>query len=325
MASLSRLATALEDTALALPTGPVAVLRPQVETDLAAIADRDLTLQHTDAQSIDAFAAAGYRVVRDPPSAPTSLVVVPRSKALARGLIAQAARRSTLVIVDGQRTDGVDSLFKACRARLGDLPSVPKAKGRLFWFEGTTAFDDWAVPAPSIGPHGFYTTAGVFSDGEVDEGSRLLAQALPDKLPGRMADLGAGWGYLSDAVLSRRDVASLDLIETEALALDCARLNVTDARATFHWADALSFRPAQPLDGIVMNPPFHQGAKGTPALGQGFIAAAARLLSRQGHLWMVANRHLPYEAELRARFARVEELPGSGAFKLFHAARPHTP
>ena len=37
---------------------------------------------------------------------------------------------------------------------------------------------------------------------------------------------------------------------------------------------------------------------------------------------MVANRHLPYEAELKTRFAHVEEIGGDARFKLFHAARP---
>ena len=49
-----------------------------------------------------------------------------------------------------------------------------------------------------------------------------------------------------------------------------------------------------------------------------------RMLSGQGDLWMVANRHLPYEAELKKRFAQVAELGGDARFKLFHATRPLT-
>ncbi len=53
---------------------------------------------------------------------------------------------------------------------------------------------------------------------------------LPAQLPARMADLGAGWGYLSRAVLDRPGVTSLDVIEAEALALDCAKANLPDPR-----------------------------------------------------------------------------------------------
>jgi 16S rRNA (guanine1207-N2)-methyltransferase len=75
-------------------------------------------------------------------------------------------------------------------------------------------------------------------------------------------------------------------------------------------------------DMVVSNPPFHTTRDGNPDLGRGFIATAARILKPRGQLLMVANRHLPYEAELDAKFGLVEELPGSGAFKIIRASRP---
>ena len=37
----------------------------------------------------------------------------------------------------------------------------------------------------------------MFSHGRIDPGSRLLAEALPADLSGKVADFCAGWGYLS--------------------------------------------------------------------------------------------------------------------------------
>jgi 16S rRNA (guanine1207-N2)-methyltransferase len=163
---------------------------------------------------------------------------------------------------------------------------------------------------------------GVFSADGPDPGSQLLAQALPANLPARVADLGAGWGWLAARVLEREGVREVHLIEAEHSALECARLNVKDSRARFHWADALTFRPEAAFDAIVMNPPFHTGRAGAPRLGAAFIAAAARMLVPQGELWMVSNRHLPYEAVLQGAFREVQELPGSPAFKLHRAQGP---
>jgi len=236
--------------------------------------------------------------------------------------VAEACAKADLVIVDGQKTDGVDSVFKACRSRLGDLPSITKGHGRIFWFASGDVFADWAAPPPAQGAHGYFTAAGVFSDGAIDKGSELLAAALPAKLPARMADLGAGWGYLASAVLSRDGVKSLDLIEAEHLSLECARLNVTDPRVRFHWGDATQFHVDAPFDGIVMNPPFHADRKADPTLGRRFIQSAARLLAPHGKLWMVANRHLPYEGALTENFRNVDMIGGNGAFKIFHANRP---
>lgn len=320
--SQSRLSTALDQEGLVLPEGPVAVMRAPEGYDLAALEAGHLVMVHGFRPDYEMSERAGLRVATElPDDLAVAIVVVPRAKALARDMIAEAAGKARMVIVDGQKTDGIDSLFKECRARLGNLPSVTKAHGRLFWFEGGE-FSDWKAGAPQKGSHGFFTTAGVFSDGEIDRASALLASALPAKLPARMADFGAGWGYLSKAVLEREGIEQLDLIEAELRSLDCARLNILDPRARFHWADATKWTPATPYGGIVMNPPFHTGRVADPGLGRAFIAAAARSLTPSGHLWMVANRHLPYEAALRDLFREVSETGGDGAFKVFHASRP---
>lgn len=111
-------------------------------------------------------------------------------------------------------------------------------------------------------------------------------------------------------------------MEAEHAALEAARRNVTDPRARFTWGDATVARP-EPVNHVVMNPPFHPARAADPALGAAFIAAAAASLTPSGSLWMVANRHLPYEAALAAEFGRVEELPGGDTrFKLIHASKP---
>ena len=320
--SQSRLSTAIEDGVLVLPAGKITVMRPAADYDIAALNRDDVLISQGYYPDFARWGDAGYVVTGKAEEAEVAIVVVPRSKSLARAMIAEAATWAKLVVVDGQRTDGVDSLFKDCRKRLGDLLSIPKGHGRIFWFAGTDKFTDWIAPPPAQGAHGFYTTAGVFSDGAIDAGSALLAQSLPEKLPACMADLGAGWGYLAAPVLAKKGVQSLDLIEAESLSLTCARLNVTDPRVNFHWADATQFQPKPAYDGVVMNPPFHTGRAPEPQLGRAFIAAAARILASHGKLWMVANRHLPYEQALRDHFRNVDEIAGNGAFKVFHATRP---
>ena len=76
------------------------------------------------------------------------------------------------------------------------------------------------------------------------------------------------------------------------------------------------------LDHVISNPPFHTSRKADAALGAAFITQAARLLAPSGSLWLVANRHLPYEQTLDAAFAEVTPLPGPGAYKLIQARKP---
>ncbi|NWE54526.1 methyltransferase, partial [Brevundimonas sp. P7753] len=71
----------------------------------------------------------------------------------------------------------------------------------------------------------------------------------------------------------------------------------------------------------VSNPPFHDGGTEDRRLGQNFIRQAAALLKTGGVLWLVANRHLPYEAELNAAFKRVKPLLDKGGYKIFEAVK----
>ncbi|NDU99765.1 class I SAM-dependent methyltransferase [Pseudoroseicyclus tamaricis] len=319
----SRLSAALDAGVLSLlAEGPILVLRPPPEADLAALPQERVRVETGFRPHADYWSAAGYETGTDAGPAALAIVFLPRSKAFARALIAEAAARAPMVVVDGPKTHGVDSFWREARKRLGDLPSDTRDHGRLFIMSPGDALADWAAEGPQRAEDGWVRQPGIFSEDRIDKGSALLAEALPKKLPSRMADFGAGWGFLAAAALERRGVESIDLIEAEALALECARANVPDPRAAFLWEDAATFKAETPYAGIVMNPPFHSGRSADPGLGQAFIAAARRNLTQGGQLWLVANRHLPYEAALDAAFSRVEELGGDGAFKLLHATRP---
>ncbi|MDF0600778.1 methyltransferase [Psychromarinibacter sp. C21-152] len=323
--TVSRLTGALDSGALVLPeAGRIAVFRPRAGYDLSALPKDRVQVIQGFRPDHDAFAAAGYDTsVAAQGDYAAALVCVPRAKAEARALVARAmaATGGGPVAVDGQKADGIESLLKEARKTGTVGEALSKAHGKIFVVTGGD-FTGWAEAGETTVDGGFVTVPGLFSADAVDEGSAALAAALPAKLPKRMADLGAGWGYLAAEVLTRDGVEELHLVEAEHAALDCARRNVTDPRARFHWADALSWRPDEPLDAIVTNPPFHIGRDADPGLGRGFIAAAAAMLKPSGRLWLVANRHLPYEAEARARFREVQEIAGSGRFKILAAAKP---
>lgn len=322
----SRLALAVEAGALGPePPARLAVFRPRIGHDLSVLpeASRVSVIQGFRPDH-DHWAAQGYATsVRAEGAFDAAVVFLPRAKAEARALIAAAADAVAggPVLVDGQKDEGVESLLKDVRGRAEVESVVSKAHGKSFWFRGGE-FADWRSPGPTRTDDGFLTLPGVFSADGGDPGSRLLAGALPPKLPKTVVDLGAGWGYLSRAILSRAGVETLHLVEAEHDALDCAKANIDDPRAVFHWADALRFGPDGAHDAVVTNPPFHTGRAPDPALGQGFIHAAARMLKPSGRLWLVANRHLPYERAVRDAFADVREIGGDGAYKVIEAARP---
>jgi 16S rRNA (guanine1207-N2)-methyltransferase len=165
-----------------------------------------------------------------------------------------------------------------------------------------------------------WSQPGVFAWDRIDGGSALLAQTLPP-LKGRGADLGCGYGALATVVLRSPAVTALTLVDTDRRAVEAAQRNVEDPRAGFDWADARTLEETGDLDFIVMNPPFHDGGAEDRKLGQAFIRKAAGMLKKGGVLWLVANRHLPYESELKEAFKRVNPAGDGGGYKLFEAVK----
>jgi 16S rRNA (guanine1207-N2)-methyltransferase len=167
---------------------------------------------------------------------------------------------------------------------------------------------------------GLWSQPGVFSWDRIDPGSALLAERMP-ALGGQGADLGCGVGYLAKAVLASPAVTRIHLVDNDRRAVEAARRNLTDPRGVFHWADATATSELSDLDFVVMNPPFHDTGREDRGLGQAFLRRAAALLRPKGVLWLVANRHLPYEAVLAEAFKSVRPVAQTGGYKLFEAVR----
>ena len=269
---------------------------------------------------------------------PLVLMLPSRQREQSRALLARAFDRAGaegVVLASAANDEGARSAEADMRRLAGPLRSMAKNHCRVFWslpghrqLDGSL-LEQWrAADAPRAVVDGrFVSRPGVFAWDRIDSASAMLADCLPRELSGRGADLGAGIGFLSLRLLEHcPGIRHLDLFEADARALALARVNVEAAVRPnvpvllgFHWHDVATGIPGS-YDFIVSNPPFHQGKAGQPQLGRAFIAAAADALAPEGSLWLVANRHLPYEAELASRFTRVRTVRDEQGFKVIQAS-----
>lgn len=229
-----------------------------------------------------------------------------------------------LVVVAGLKTDGADSLRKRLKDRFEVEGQAAKHHGNVFWFRADGAPADTLETVVVDGR--FETRPGMFSHERIDPGSALLADHLPKDLHGAVADLGAGWGYLSVEIAARCPKAKrIDLYEASHAAAQAAEANMKRlagaTASTTRWLDVTSEDPRERYDAVVMNPPFHTGRSGDPDVGKAMIAGAWRLLKPGGRLLLVANVHLPYEAGLAEKFSASGLSARESGFKILWARK----
>ncbi|TMV64154.1 MFS transporter, partial [Thioclava sp. BHET1] len=119
----ARLSLAFETGAITLPVdGPLLVLRPHADDDFNALPQDRLTLVQGFRPDHDALAARGFAVrAQAEGQFAAALVCLPRARAEAQALVAEAVSRVPVgapVVIDGQKTEGIDTMLRDCRARV---------------------------------------------------------------------------------------------------------------------------------------------------------------------------------------------------------------
>jgi 16S rRNA (guanine1207-N2)-methyltransferase len=304
------------------PDDKVIFFNPESVTHCLSLSFDNLVTYQTFYPVVDQLETAGIKCVQNISQQKFNLAIIsiPKSKKLARHLIYLATKAvpEGLIIVDGDKTSGVESIIRDLKKRTKIANVISKAHGKTVWFE-TPADLQIYEDFPIVVEGSFETQAGVFSSDGIDPGSEILVDAAAQDLSGAGADLGGGWGYLSAKVLETNSISELHFIEADFNALNLAKNNVNDQRVKFYWCDALKWDAPKLLDFIIMNPPFHYLGKAMPSLGVDFIKVASRNLKKSGTLWMVANKHLPYEDAINDHFSSFAELSGSKKFKVIRA------
>ena len=109
----------------------------------------------------------------------------------------------------------------------------------------------------------FKTDAGVFSKGEVDFGSRLLAEAfvMPES-EGAYFDVGCGYGPIGLSIAAsfpERSIHMIDVNERALLLLRIMRSKTASRNVKIYPSDALSAVTEEGFAAILTNPPIRAG------------------------------------------------------------------
>ncbi|MEP0945067.1 MAG: class I SAM-dependent methyltransferase [Rhizobiaceae bacterium] len=294
---------------------------------------QDLQCEQGSRPTFLALEGAGYRVrpnFADHADLDGCLVLASRSRALNERNMMRGwndLKPGGILVFAGDKTSGVQPIRKWA-GQLAEIGgSLSKNHAVVFWLPKQG--NDWGQevlqkPDAHYQREDFKIAPGMFSERGPDSGSLVLAEHFDQRIRGRVADFGAGWGYLSHRLLQQSQrIEQLELFEADWASLEAAKVNIAAPQVgvSYHWADLTQEAPRGPFDWVVMNPPFHSGRAALPELGQTFIEAAARCLPAGGRLLMVANTNLPYEKTLQTLFKKVERLDQANGFKVLEAVK----
>ena len=182
----------------------------------------------------------------------------------------------------------------------------------------TLAGESFANPIPYLLP----TT---FAEGKLDEGTRLLVEALEVHATDIALDIGCGTGYIGMHIAHIASKGHVTMVDASLVAVDATRHMIEQrgmANVQVLASNGTQAVKEQRFDLIATNPPFHLGGIQTTEIGERFIREAAQVLRPRGRFYLVANRFLKYEPTLRSCFHSVEEVGGNTRYKVLLATNP---
>lgn len=165
------------------------------------------------------------------------------------------------------------------------------------------------------------TDSGVFSRGELDAGTRILLNALPERLSGSVLDLGCGWGPVGICVAQENPDCRITFSDINLRALELARQNAQKygVQGTFIHSDGFASIDGV-FDAVITNPPIRAGKQ---TIYQMFSDSAAHLLPG-GALYLVIRKQQgapSAQKYLGTIFPRVEILDKSGGYWVFRCEK----
>jgi 16S rRNA (guanine1207-N2)-methyltransferase len=165
----------------------------------------------------------------------------------------------------------------------------------------------------------------VFAGGKLDEGTRLLLEALEVRKTDEALDIGCGAGYLGLHVAKLATKGSVTMVDASLAAVALAQCIVEQSglsNVRVLPSDGAQAVLEQRFDLVVTNPPFHLGGIQTTEIAGRFMREAAQVLRPRGRFYLVANRFLKYEPTLQAHFKTIEEVGGNTRYKVLRAIQP---
>jgi 16S rRNA (guanine1207-N2)-methyltransferase len=310
------------------------------DTHLVAVTMARLTLEANAVTNARVRAAIGA-LPEEAAAFDAVVIEAPPDRGLVRRWLVEAhlaLRPGGRLYLAGANDHGIRSAIADAATLFGHAAVLAYHKGNRVAQASKTAAppaNDWAS-APGIAPGTWYqfevtargssfrlrSLPGIFAGARLDEGTRLLLEALDIPAGAHVLDIGCGYGIIG-LLAARLGAVGVDMVDVNLLAVAAAAENIAlnDAPGARAFpSDGIPPDAQARYDVVATNPPFHIGKAIDYDIGRAFVDGARRALRPGGRIVLVGNRFLPYDRLLRARFEQVVCVAENKGFRVWSAA-----
>ncbi|WP_297792228.1 methyltransferase [uncultured Marinobacter sp.] len=273
--------------------------------------------------------------------ADTLVIFLPKARAeltfrleLARWLAADGAK----LVMIGEKREGIAGAVKQLKNVAPEPTKVDSARHCQVWlaesFESVTTFDleawmQWHTVECAGVQVEVAGLPGIFSDGQLDDGTAMLLQSLAQQplARGYALDFACGAGVIGSWLQCWQraqgiEPSPVDAVDVQSQAVICAGATYSRAQALGDVMASDGLRGVtRKYRAIVTNPPFHTGVRTDTSMTERFLQQVAVHLQPGGELRLVANSFLPYEALMAKCIGPVTRLQSDKRFTVYSAKR----
>ena len=165
------------------------------------------------------------------------------------------------------------------------------------------------------------TQPGVFAHRELDEGTRLLIEAMQVSPTARVLDWGCGYGVIGIVAAKLATRGHVTLVDADIRATRLTQRNLETngvENAEVVLGDGVhDLPPKTRFDVILSNPPTHSGRE----VLDGLVASAYKALRPRGRLYLVINRLLSLRREVDSVFGNSETVARHKGFVVIRGVK----
>lgn len=261
------------------------------------------------------------------------IIAFPKSKAelsFTLAMLASSIIDQSPILVIGENKSGIKSLVKLTTETITHCKKVDAARHCLL-FAGVFnrpskpfILDDWftyyTVDVEHNLPLKVAALPGVFSQKNLDIGTKLLLAHLPETADKKVLDFGCGAGVIACVIGKKYPQASLTLVDVSALALASAEKTLTSNNLTGQYLASNSLSDIkEQYHHIVSNPPFHQGIKTHYQATESFLSGIKHHMDNGADITIVANSFLKYQPIMQSCIGKTQVLNREQGFTIYRA------